>query len=785
MKKIISLILALLTVISTVAASAVTLNAEVSGDPADSYVRKTAANEDSDISMWFEHPNVKVFQEDHTSSGRDTYSVYMAKNEYQGTQVVLYSPAVSKSGLTATISEFTAMDGSGNTLSADVYYEMYIKVDNLDTTDVLGVDDPADSFIREGHIPDAMAAVSEINSGTGIFGLTAGKSQTLYIKVKSELTSAPGWYSATFNVTDSDGNAVKTATVYAHVWDFEIPEANHYQTSINTDYGNDEKTYKKVYDYFLDNRLNLMKIPGNLDSSNPYLTNPRVTAIGIADKGSYLGFLTTDQISAIYDDLSTMDEWESVKEKAYFYTADEPRSKQQKDGNPAIAGSPTVADVLTAYNKVAAGWENPYTVVPFDENHPYPDGYNKEVAFNGTTYITENDGSGRFRGLTDAIQGLFNDTSVTIWCPKMNVFTPTSVLQSAGYAGTPRVAKVKSHNGIISGFNCYNTAAYYFNWDSIFGWFPERLANYRSMKADQGKNIKLWWYACGKNPDYTYCNHVIENTGLQTELMFWQSMQVGSEGYLYYASNSWSENGVVYVDGSSKSFDGSMVSGKWRVNKYSDRGHDVYGNGVLYYGSDVKSALRINNPKSPLGTIRVEHIRDGIEDYEMLYMYRERFGEEAMQDFITKVSDNVCCYISMPGFDRSEWSADLSDEDVFAAVRIELGNAVESSDPVPCEHAWNAGVVVKEPTYTEKGEKKFTCTKCKETKTEEIDVIPPLLGDANGDFDVNSRDSRLIKQFIVDKADLSELIFVNADIDGDGEITSKDSRAIKKLIVAQ
>ena len=70
-------------------------------DPADSYVVQTAEYEDSDISMWFNHANVKVHQEDTTSSGRDTYSIYMAKNEYQGANVTLYSPSVTKEFVSA------------------------------------------------------------------------------------------------------------------------------------------------------------------------------------------------------------------------------------------------------------------------------------------------------------------------------------------------------------------------------------------------------------------------------------------------------------------------------------------------------------------------------------------------------------------------------------------------------------------------------------------------------------------------------------------------------------
>ena len=39
------------------------------------------------------------------------------------------------------------------------------------------------------------------------------------------------------------------------------------------------------------------------------------------------------------------------------------------------------------------------------------------------------------------------------------------------------------------------------------------------------------------------------------------------------------------------------------------------------------------------------------------------------------------------------------------------------------EHVWDDGVVSKDPTATEKGEKTFTCTVCKKTRTEEVDAL--------------------------------------------------------------
>ena len=77
--------------------------------------------------------------------------------------------------------------------------------------------------------------------------------------------------------------------------------------------------------------------------------------------------------------------------------------------------------------------------------------------------------------------------------------------------------------------------------------------------------------------------------------------------------------------------------------------------------------------------------------------------------------------------------------------------------PVPAlGHAYDKGVVTKEPTATEKGEKTYTCTRCKQTKKEAIPVtgntnVPAEKGKViqakgvNGNFKVTSSDAKAPK----------------------------------------
>ncbi|MBR0302891.1 MAG: DUF4091 domain-containing protein [Clostridia bacterium] len=831
MKKTISLLLTLLMLVSLMAGAVTT----------------TEGVEDPDIQMWFHHASEKVYQEDVTPTGMDTYSIYMAKNEYQGTQVTLYSPNVTKTNITAQITPFVADNGSGAEMTADVYYEFYIQCTNLDTTDVLGVTDPADSFIKDGKIPDAMAKISDINSRNdvngdgdgdpGYFTLTAGIGQTLYIKVKSELDTPAGDYTATFNVLDIEGNVLKSAPVHAHVWSFAIPEEGHFQTGIYISRGTGvtEEMYKNYYDYLLDNRICGMNVPGEITSDNEYITNPRVTAFRISDKGSYLGLYGSDKIAEIYTDLSeNLENWDTIKEKIYFYVADEPRSQQQKDAVAAGGGSlsnPTVLNVKGQYGLVNGAWggddEVPYVLVAIDENHPYPAGYNKMVAYDSATgtYLTKDDGSGRFDNFDDAMQGMMNDNSVTLWCCKTMMFTPKEVTDAVNYDGNLRTAKVKNMNGVISGFDCTRADAQYFDWDTKYKQtFSERFADYQAARAtEDGVNVKLWTYECGKGPDYTYCNHLIENTGLQTELLFWQSMQLGATGYLYYGSNLWTEhtsNPTAF--GSDRTYDGAMTASanRWQVNKYTPGGAAgtyAYGNGVLFYGPQIIGYLRLAlTSKDPLGTIRVELLRDGVEEYEMLYKYGEIYGEEAMQELISKVSANVVDYLSMPGFERSaEFTPDMSDEDVFAAVRIQLGNAVEAGSgyTLTCDGVeigvYDEGDVVELPVpelYVDDGAfMRFLTWEGADVTRSEYDsangtangrtytIAMPgenvaltstfvMMGDLNGDSKINAKDIALAKRIISGNlTTYTDAQYEAGDLNCDGKVNNKDLSPLKRL----
>ncbi len=66
---------------------------------------------------------------------------------------------------------------------------------------------------------------------------------------------------------------------------------------------------------------------------------------------------------------------------------------------------------------------------------------------------------------------------------------------------------------------------------------------------------------------------------------------------------------------------------------------------------------------------------------------------------------------------------------MMAACSVLSVGVMLASCSKECEHTWDAGVVTTPATFTAKGEKKFTCTACSETKTEEFEAVTTVTAD--------------------------------------------------------
>jgi hypothetical protein len=134
-----------------------------------------------------------------------------------------------------------------------------------------------------------------------------------------------------------------------------------------------------------------------------------------------------------------------------------------------------------------------------------------------------------------------------------------------------------------------------------------------------------WWYVCNQ-PAPPYANWFIESRAIEPRMLMWQSWQYGIEGFLYWVANRWGKQGPVMND--------EFPMMRTRPHDY----RTVNGDGVLLYPGqeDILPSLRLKN------------IRDGIEDYSLLWMTEDKLGRGKVNSIVKKISRSVSDYESDP-----------------------------------------------------------------------------------------------------------------------------------------
>jgi hypothetical protein len=113
----------------------------------------------------------------------------------------------------------------------------------------------------------------------------------------------------------------------------------------------------------------------------------------------------------------------------------------------------------------------------------------------------------------------------------------------------------------------------------------------------------LWTYVCC-SPIHPYANFFIDRPATEHRVLFWQARQVGATGFLYWCACWWQGLPTPRADG--PSWPGVPI----RMQEHGASGpRKINGDGLLIYpGPNM----------IPYPSIRLEAIRDGIEDYEYL-----------------------------------------------------------------------------------------------------------------------------------------------------------------------
>ncbi len=200
-----------------------------------------------------------------------------------------------------------------------------------------------------------------------------------------------------------------------------------------------------------------------------------------------------------------------------------------------------------------------------------------------------------------------------LWCPISSFYTPYELNDDYTFLNGAR-SRVLGKESIDK----YGTA------EKRFG-------------AAKAAGDELWWYVC-VIPQAPYANFFTNYQGEASRVLFWQQYMYDIDGCLYWAVNYW--NG----------------GAEWRT---SDNGF-YSGDGLLLYAGHRFGIY------GPIGSLRMEYIRDGIEDFEYLTMAEKIYGREEVAKVLSKVTTGVLNF--------------TEDSKVIEAAKVELATMIMNAD---------------------------------------------------------------------------------------------------------
>lgn len=134
--------------------------------------------------------------------------------------------------------------------------------------------------------------------------------------------------------------------------------------------------------------------------------------------------------------------------------------------------------------------------------------------------------------------------------------------------------------------------------------YYETTAQRQEFTAHADKyGYEEWYYTC-LQPIYPYPSHHIDDYLISARTMRWMQKAYNLDGYLYWATNA-------------SSIDGESVDPYDVAGRYWFGGGTYNGDGFLFYPG-VKYGV-----EGPIGSLRLDALRDGQEDYNLLCAYQE------------------------------------------------------------------------------------------------------------------------------------------------------------------
>ncbi len=203
--------------------------------------------------------------------------------------------------------------------------------------------------------------------------------------------------------------------------------------------------------------------------------------------------------------------------------------------------------------------------------------------------------------------------------------------------------------------------------------------NYDHKVAEERRQLgeRFWWYIC-TGPKAPYCTLFIDHPATELRVWLWQTWQRRISGILVWATNYWTSS-AAFPDGFQDPYDDPMsyVSG-YSTPKGVKR---HWGNGdgrFIYPPPEASVPGKTSHPvlSPPASSIRWEMLREGIEDYEMLWLLADlltRYGNQLSPE----ERDNFAQLLEVPPQITRDMTTFTRTPDPIYQRRAQIAAAIE------------------------------------------------------------------------------------------------------------
>lgn len=147
------------------------------------------------------------------------------------------------------------------------------------------------------------------------------------------------------------------------------------------------------------------------------------------------------------------------------------------------------------------------------------------------------------------------------------------------------------------------------------------------MRERQKKGEEAWWYVCC-GPGHPFCNFFVNMAALQHRLLMWQMYRYDITGLLYWSTTYWNP---------------ASTKDPWEdIATVKDINPSIYGDGSLFYPG-ARYGI-----KGPVTSVRLECIRDGLEDYEYLVLARRVLDQQTVDVIVHQIAPELVRYETDP-----------------------------------------------------------------------------------------------------------------------------------------